>query len=301
MRNRILAALALAVGMAAAAQAAGQAQPAGAYDGLKKTVSVDRFLAAEAVGGSVTADGMTALLTDALVRDGRFVVVEAPMMAGATADAGAPGGQIPASAVVRAAVTKFEPAAGGSSLGIGGLPMGSLFAARAGVRTQKSVMEISLRLIDTGTGQVMATSKAQGFAASSGLDATVVDSRTGASANGGTFKTTPIGKAGEEAIARAVEQIAAGMRSVPWSALVIEASGGKVYVNAGADRNVRSGTPLHVYRKGRVLTDPSTGVVLDVELEPIGVIQVDGVRERLSTAVVVSGRPPLRGDVLKLD
>ncbi len=288
-------ALALGLGLAPLAGQPSQAQspPPAAYDGLKKTVSVDKVLATEAVGGTVTAEGMTAMLTDALVRDGRFVVVEPP----ATADAEAIG----ASAIVRAAVTKYDPAAGGSSLGIGGLPMGSLFAARAGVKSQKAVMEISLRLVDTATGQVISTSKAQGSASSSAVDATVVDARTGASASGGAFRNSPIGKAGEEAIAKAVELIAASMRNVPWSALVIDATGGKIYVNAGADRNVAQGATLHVYRKGKVLTDPSTGVVLDVEMEPIGVIQIDGVRDRLSTAVVVSGEAPLRGDVLKLD
>ncbi|MDO8381172.1 CsgG/HfaB family protein [Phenylobacterium sp.] len=295
MRYRDLNGLALAASLTFAAIAGpALAQTSNPYDGLKKTVSVDKFQAAEAVGGTVTAEGMTAMLTDALSRDGRFVVVE-PV---GGADTVAP---LAASAVVRAAVTKYEPAAGGSSLGIGGLPMGSLFAARAGVRSQKSVMEISLRLVDSATGQVISTSKAQGFAKSSGVDATLVDSRTGASATGGRFKASPIGQAGEDAIAKAVELIAASMRDVPWSALVIEASSGKIYVNAGADRNVQSGTALHVYRKGKVLTDPSTGVVLDVEMEPIGVIQVDSVRDKISTAVVTSGGPPARGDVLRLN
>lgn len=292
MRPFNLTAVALAAGLALAAPAA--AQTVGAYDGLKKTVSVDTFQAADAVGGTVTADGMTAMLTDALTRDGRFVVVEKTGGADSTA-------LIAASAVVRGTVTKYEANAGGSSLGIGGLPMGSIFAARAGLKSQKAVMEISLRLVDAATGQVISTSKAQGSASSSAIDATLVDSNTGASANAGRFRATPIGKAGEDAIAKAVELIAASMRSVPWSALVIESSGPTIYVNAGADRSVQPGTPLRVYRKGRVLTDPSTGVVLDVEMQPIGAIRIDQVRERVSTAVLVSGQPPERGDVLKLD
>lgn len=293
MPYRNLRSLALAAGLLIAAASA-QAQPAPAYDGLRKTISVDTFVVTDSVGSAGTAEGMTALLTDALSRDGRFVVVERTGPADAA-------GQIAASAVIRAAVTKFEANAGGSNLSVGGLPMGSLFAARAGVKSQKSVIEISLRLVDSATGQVVSTSRAQGVAAASGLDATLVDSRTGASASGGTFKNTPIGKAGEDAIAKAVEQIAAGMRTMPWSALVIDAGAGKVYVNAGADRNMQAGMSLHVYRKGKVFTDPATGVVLDVDLDPVGVIRVDGVRERLSTALVVSGGPPQRGDVLKLD
>jgi curli biogenesis system outer membrane secretion channel CsgG len=62
----VLALLLLAIGSARAAP----------YEGLKKTIAVDVFQAAEAVGGSVTADGLTSMLTDALAHDGRFVVVE---------------------------------------------------------------------------------------------------------------------------------------------------------------------------------------------------------------------------------
>lgn len=313
MNHRNLLGLMLAASLSVAAPVL--AQTPTPYDGLKKTISVDLFQATEAVGGTVTAEGMTAMLVDALVRDGRFVVVERPALAGVQAEqalsagsvnaetAAPTGGLIGSSAIIRGAVTKYDAAAGGSSLNVGGLPMGlgQAFAGRAGVKTQKAVMTIALRMIDTTSGQVISTSKAEGSARSSQAEAGLVDTRTGATAGANSFRNTPIGKAGEDAIAKAVEQIAAGMRNVPWSALVVDASSSKIYVNAGADRNVQPGIELHVYRKGRTLTDPSTGVVLDVEMENVGVVRIDTVRDRLSTASVVSGGPPARGDILKLD
>lgn len=298
------------VGTSAAAQSGAPMS----YAGLKKTIAVDAFQAAEAVGGSITSDGMTAMLTDALVRDGRFVVVERPGLGGVQAEqqlgqSGATtaetsagvGGLIGASAIVRGAVTKYEAAASGGGLGVSGLPAGGLLAGRAGVKSQTSVLEISLRLIDTTTGQVISTSKAQGKARSTAADASVVNPWTGASAGGGTFHNSPIGQAGEDAIIKAVELIAAGMRNVAWSAQVIEADGDRVYVNAGADRGVESGAVLAVWRRGRAFTDPTTGEVLDVDLQRIGAVRIDSVRERLSTARVISGEPPARGDLLKLE
>ena len=305
------AALALA-GLGSPVAAAPASAPA-VFDGLKKTVSVDTFQAADAVGGSVTADGMTAMLTDALVRDGRFVVVERPGLAGVqaeqalgaagvTAETAAPTGQlIGSSAIVRGAITKYEANAGGNNLTLSGLPLGGLLGGGAALKSQKAVIEISLRLIDTTTGQVISTSKAQGTASSSSADATLVNTRNGASLDAGTFHNTPVGKAGEQAIIQAVDQIAAGMRNVPWSALVVDATDGKIYVNAGAERNVQPGLALTVYRKGKVLTDPSTGVILDVEMQRIGSIRIDAVREKLSTATVVDGDSPVRGDLLKLN
>jgi len=300
--------LGLAVALAIAGVAPAATTPP--YDGPRKTVAVDTVQAAESVGGTVTADGMTALLIDALGRDPHFVVVERPglgsiqaeqQLAGVQAGTGAATGSlIGASVIVRATVTKFEPAASGGGISIGG-PMSALIAGRAGAKTQRSLMEITLRLIDTTTGQVISTYRAQGFATASSADAGLVNSFTGATAGAGMFRATPIGQAGQDAIDKAVAMIATEMRAVPWSAQVVQVSGDRIYVNAGADRNMRAGTVLYIYRRGEVLTDPSTGVVLDVEMQRIGAVRVEGVRERLSTAVLVSGEPPLRGDLLKLD
>ncbi len=298
------------------AMAAGisQAQPATPYDGLKKTLSVDQFQATESAGGGVTAEGMTTLLTNALVKDGRFIVVERPGLAGiqleqalgqagaATAETAArPGQLIGASAIVRGVVTKFEAAASGGGLSISG-PLANIlpfFDPSAGIKSQTAMMEISLRLIDTTTGQVISTSTAQGTASSTGVNLRLVNPNTGLSVGGEAFRTTPIGQAGEQAIIKAVELIASSMRSVPWSAMVIDANNGMVYVNAGADRNVQVGLALNVYRQGKVFTDPATGVVLDVDFEKIGTLRIVGVREKLSTAVVDSGETPVRGNLLR--
>ena len=308
---RVLAGLAFALAMTGPSSGEDQARP---YDGLKKTVSVDQFQAAESVGGSVTADGLTAMLIDALVKDGRFVVVERPglasiqseQMLGAasstTSETAAKTGQlIGSSAIVKGAVIKYEPAASGASLAVGGLPLGSIFGGQAGVKSQHSVLEISLRVVDTTTGQVMSITTARGSARASSVDAGVVNKYSGTTYGANAFQTTPVGQAAQDAIIKAVDQIAAGMRKVPWSALVVEASDGKIYLNAGANRNVQPGLALTVYRKGKVFTDPSTGEVLEANLDRIGQIRVDTVREKLSTAVVESGETPVRGDLLRLD
>lgn len=272
---------------AAAGPALARPQDRAAYDGLKKTIAVDLFRATEAVGGSVTAEGMTAMLTQALVEDGRFLVIEGG------------GGAMEASAIVRGAVTKYEPAAGGGGLSIAGGPLGGLLGARAGTRTQTAVMEIALRLVDASTGQVISTSSAEGRASSRTSEAGIVENFGGGRLGGEIFRATPIGQAGQDAIVRAVDQIASGMRRVAWSAIVVDATDGGVYVNAGHDRNVQPGLVLSVWRTGRTLTDPRTGEVLDVEMSRIGEVRIETVRDRLSIASVVSGELPMRGDVLK--
>ena len=277
--------LALMSGVATPVLALGGPQDRPRYDGLRKTIAVDVFRATEAVGGSVTADGMTAMLTQALVEDGRFLVIEG-------------GGTLEASAIVRGAVTKYDPAAGGGGLNISGGPLGGLLGARAGTRSQTAVMEIALRLVDASTGQIVSTSSAEGRATSRTSEAGLVDNFSGSRLGGEMFRTTPIGQAGQDAIVRAVEQIASGMRRVAWTALVVDVTDGGVYLNAGADRNVEPGMTLDVWRPGRTLTDPGTGEVLDVEMARIGRVQVATVRQRLSSAAVTEGEPPMRTEPL---
>jgi len=278
-----------------------------------KTVAVDQFQAAEAVGGSVTADGLTAMLIDALARDGHFVVVERGGLAAiqseqalgttnaAVGETAAKTGQlIGASAIVRGAVIKFEAAASGGSMGIGGLRLGSLLAPQAGVKHQTSVLEISIRLIDTTTGQIVATYKAEGSAGANSASVELVNPKSGLSAGLSAFMNTPIGQAAQDAIVKIVHQIAQGMSAVPWSSTIVEASGGRIYVSGGLDRRLKPGQMLVVLRKGKVFTDPATGRVLDVEMNRIGTIRIDGVRDKMSTATQVDGQMPARGDTLAL-
>ncbi|MBI1329521.1 MAG: hypothetical protein GC166_06425 [Alphaproteobacteria bacterium] len=294
--------------IAAAVASPAQAEP---YAGLKKTVAVDTFQAAEGVGGSVTADGLTSMLTEALIKDGRFVVVERPGLASVqneqaigmagqvNAETAAKAGKlIGASAIIRGAVIKYEANAKGGSVGVAGFSMGSLFGSQATADHKEAVLVIQLRLIDTTTGQVISTSTAEGTASSTGVGANVVSMKTGVAAGGNLFKNSPIGEAAEEAIQKGVEQIAAGMRNVPWSASIVDASD-KIYVGAGTDRNVTPGMTLNVYRTGRVLTDPGTGETLDVAMDKVATITIDGVREKFSTATLVSGNMPMRGDICK--
>jgi hypothetical protein len=91
------------------------------------------------------------------------------------------------------------------------------------------------------------------------------------------------------------------MAKIPWSARVIESSGTDVYITAGEDQGIEPGMTLHVYHKNRELTDPSTGAVLDVMMDPVGTIQVATVRDKISIATITEGNPPVRGDVVKIN
>lgn len=299
-----------AVGLVLAALAMAPAMAQTAPTGLRKTVAVDTFGGSELTAGAVSADGLTAMLTDILINDGRFVVVERQALSsvqseqqlGAGGGAGAEtaaqsGGLTGASLLIKGAITKYNPNAGGGGLSVGGLPSG-VFGVGAGVRTKKTTVAISLRLIDTTTGQVIATVNADGAATGQQADAGLVNNSNGSTVGANAFRETAIGKAVQDAILKAVNQIVLNAGGVPWSGLVVQNRGGLIYVNAGADQNVQPGMTFGVYRKGEPLIDPGTGLVLDVSMERLGSIRIDTVRDKFSIGQVVDGQPPSRGDLL---
>ena len=320
MHHRSISAV-LALGLALAPLAApspGRAAPGpaapSAYAGPKKTVSVDVVGAPEAMGVATTNEALIAMFTEALNNDGRFIVVERSALAGVQSEqqlaqtnapageSGAKAGQLMgANILVRATVTKFEANAGGGGVQLGGVPGMGLgrFTPSANVNGQHALVEISLRLIDTTSGQVIGTAKAEGKAASRKIDVGVTDQRTGATLGTSAFKTTPLGQAAQTAIAAAVEKIALGASNVPWSAQIVDADNGQAYVSAGASQNLAAGTVLHVFHKTKTLTDPSTGAVLEVLMDDIGSLQIQEVHEKVSIAKMISGSAA-RGDIVKL-
>ncbi len=306
-------AVAIALVVAVATPALGQPTSPPALVGLKRTVAVDVFGGAELTAGLVAADGLTAILTDVLIEDGRFVVVERMALSSiqteqqlgqggsSTAETAAQGSRlIGASLLVKGAITKYNPEAGGGGLKIGG-PGGRLLGLGAGVRTRKTTVSVSLRVIDTTTGQVIATVNAEGIASAREADAGVLNNRDGSTIGASAFRGTSLGKAVEDAILKAVGQIVLDQSSSPWTGLVVDNRSGAIYINAGADQNVQPSMVFGVYRKGEVLTDPGTGAVLDVAMERLGSVRVETVREKLSIGQVIGGQPPARGDLLRAE
>jgi len=275
----------------------------------KKTIFVGIFESPE----GATGEAMSAMLTDALIRDGRFVVLERAAFADVQAEqalgqqgitspeTSAKTGQVlGANLIVRGTVTKFEIEAGGADIKVGGLNLlGGAIGDTLGASRRQAETEILLRLIDTTTAQVIGTFKATGHASVTGVNADVT-TLEGITIGSEAFRKTPLGAAADEAIQKSVQQIAKAMDRISWSALVVENVDGAVYVNAGALHNMRPGTVLRVSRKVRDLTDPATGAHLDTIFAEVGSVEIQSVRERTSIARIVDGAEPARGDTLRI-
>jgi len=253
-------------------------------------------------------EGLAEMLTTELIRTNRFTVVERQALGDVIREqelgqsglitkgtAIQPGQLIGAQYVVRGAVTEFEMRASGGGAGV----TGEDFSVAG--KVQNAHVALDLRLIDTSTGQVVASHRAAkvvpaagvGFAARSG------DVRFGADA----FFQTPIGQATRAAIQDALQFVVATtpLGTVAPSLLVVKVEGGLAYINAGANMNVRVGDVFGVFSKGEDLIDPASGLALGSTEQMIGSIQITAVHEKFSVATIIGGGGAIkRGDRVRV-
>lgn len=276
--------------------------------GPKKTIGVSSF---ENKAGQVAkmdlGNGMAEMLTTSLIRSGRFIVVERPEiervieeqdfgMSGRTAggEAAKIGKILKAQIMISGAVTEFEASGGGQGGGF------SIEGFTIGSNSAVAKVAVNIRIFDTTTGQILDSQRCEGIAEEGGLSFSYTDGNFGFGTAG--FTKTPLGKACQMAIDKAVYFIVARMQSVPWYGRIVDVKeDGKVYVNAGANAGVVPGDTLSVFRAGEELVDPETGISLGSELSKIGQVQILQIQDKFSIATITGGGGFQRGDTLKYE
>lgn len=283
--------------------------------GPKKRVAVVKFenvsKFAEQYGVWDVGGGLAAQLTTALIESGAFVVVERTALADVLREqemaleklvakdtASRVGQLLGAQLLVKGAVTEFEQAAGGGGVRLGiGLPVPGL-GLGGGASTVRAHVAIDLRLIDTSSGQVVRSVRAEGKASKSGV-AVNIDYQN-VTLGGDAFNATPLGMATRDCIQTAVAGIRRHMAHVPWTGRVMDVTDGKVYINAGQDANLKVGDVFVITHVVRELIDPETGAVRGAVENRLGQARIAAVDENFSVAEMLDqAAPPARGDLVK--
>ncbi|MHA2620363.1 MAG: CsgG/HfaB family protein [bacterium JZ-2024 1] len=258
-------------------------------------------------------DVLVEMLQTSLVETGCFIVVERADLrqiqkeqqlkesgqARAGTTAATAGKLIPAQSLVMGAITTYaENESGGA---IGGAFGGGRFGGIAGKRAR---LTLDLRLVDTTTGEVLATGTAVGEASATAVivgGIPVGNIRVGTA----TWHQTPIGKAARKAVDEAVSFILSKMKDVPWQAKVslYKSDSGLIYINQGKNGGLKEGVILYLYSVGEEIVDPDTGAVLGQETEKIALLTVTKVEDKFSVAKIEvtlkSDKTPAVGDIIR--
>jgi len=280
-----------------------ESAPAPEYKGLRYSIAVAKFENQSGWRGKWDlGSAWGAVLTDSLNQAGRFLVLGEKDMrqdameeqdfavSGRAAGGGkkvVTGQMTPGQLLIKGAITHFaeETGGGGGGIGFGGVSLsGKLSTAE---------INVVLYIIDSSTGQVMASKKCYGKVSKKGLGIGFTDDN-GWGGNIGGFKKTNAGKAIEQAVDDGVRFLVAKLKEIPWSGSVVLVKGNKVYVNRGEREGVTLGQKFEV-GESTILRDPETGEVLDESLDTVASIEVIKVKDKLSICKIVSGSDISKG------
>jgi curli biogenesis system outer membrane secretion channel CsgG len=211
-------------------------------------------------------------------------------------------------AIVVGSITQFGR--DDSSIGAGGV--GGKYTSKIGLgnvgkRTSKAVVQISARLINVDTGEVLAVAQGKGDATRSGLEVSGAGAGRTSIAGGGidmrsaNFANTILGEAVGKAVTELAGRLENSAPSIPFKKIVVDAvvadvSGNTIVINVGTKSGVKVGDKLALRRPGREIQDPVTGKVIKRIEEPLGEMIVTEVEELSATGTYSGVGKPRVGD-----
>jgi curli biogenesis system outer membrane secretion channel CsgG len=170
---------------------------------------------------------------------------------------------------------------------------------RIGGSSSKAAVVAVVKLVDTTTGEVIASERIRGEAGKTGLSVGYEGADFGGDL--GAFAKTPLGEAAQDVVNQAVKIIATKMESFTVEGAVVSVESEQIIINLGENYGVRGGQLFIVRKAGKVLTDPDSGEVLErLEGEVTGTIEVTKVREKIAYCKLLNGTLPERGDTVVL-
>lgn len=279
--------------------------------GPKKVVAVSRFENRTSIGSGgdyKLGSGMADQLTDALFQSDHFIVLERQTLSDVIGeqDLAASGrvskgrsartGKITAAQIlVKGTITEFTPNDSGTGQGV------SFLGVSVGSNKGRSHVGLIVRLINTTTGEVITSKRVETKVPTGGVNFGLNFNSFAFKSN--SFKNTPLGKATQITIDRAVSFIAGELRDKPFEGRVIKIKAKKmVLLSAGARNGVNIGDTFNVYSVGEELKDPSTGELLGREEKRAGSVKVTSVKRRYSEALLQKKTSRAKvGDIIRYE
>src|SRR3989338_10359489 len=272
---------------------------------LKKTVAVFDFANDSGFQSEPQiAKDFTVQLQDSLIQSGKFNVLTRQDLdvvfaeqdlgdTGRMAQSGAAqkGKAIPAQILIKGRITEFQEdtSGGGQGVGVAGFTIGTKKATAS--------VAVIIQLVDSTTGQIIDSQRVEGEARAGGLS---LGYSGKFDLNSSNFKKTPLGKAIQMALDRAVVYIGEKIDKMPWKGKVITSKEGVIFINAGQNDGVAKEDVFQVVREGESLIDPDTGMDLGSETTKLGSIKVFETQDKFSKAELVdkNGIEILKGDLV---
>lgn len=195
------------------------------------------------------------ILSSKLAASEKFILLERDDLDVLVAEAGEGMNKIGADYIILGSITEFGRKAEGQQ---------KVFSS---TKTQTVEAGVSIRLVEAATGLIIYSDEAKGFAETTTKQTLGVGGTAG-------FDATLSDKAISAALSQLVENIINKCMDKPWRSYILSVDDGSYIISGGASQGLSAGDSFNVYKKGKVVKNPQTGLNIELPGQKIGTVSV---------------------------
>ena len=195
------------------------------------------------------------ILSSKLAASGKFILLERDDLDILVNEAGAGMNKIGADYIILGSITEFGRKTEGEQ---------KIFSS-----TKKQTVEagVSIRLVEATTGLIIYSDEAKGFAETSSKQTMGLGGTAG-------YDATLSDKAISAALSQLVENIINKCMDKPWKSYILSVEDGTYIISGGASQGLLAGDKFTVYKKGKVVKNPQTGMNVELPGAKVGEITI---------------------------
>ena len=195
------------------------------------------------------------ILSSKLAASEKFILLEREDLVLLVAEAGERMNKIGADYIILGSITEFGRKAEGQQ---------KVFSS---TKTQTVEAGVSIRLVEAATGLIIYSDEAKGFAETTTKQTLGVGGTAG-------FDATLSDKAISAALSQLVENIINKCMDKPWRSYILSVEDGSYIISGGASQGLAVGDTFNVYKKGKIVKNPQTGLNIELPGQKIGTVSI---------------------------
>lgn len=195
------------------------------------------------------------ILSSKLASSGKFILLEREDLDLLVAEAGEDMKKIGADYIILASITEFGRKNEGQQ---------KVFSS---TKTQTVEAGVSIRLVESATGLIIYSDEAKGYAETTTKETLGVGGKAG-------YDATLSDKAISAAISQLVENIINKCMDKPWRSYILSVEDGTYIISGGASQGLAANDKFNVYKKGKSVKNPQTGMMIELPGSKVGEVTV---------------------------
>ena len=195
------------------------------------------------------------ILSSKLASSGKFILLEREDLDLLVAEAGEDMKKIGADYIILGSITEFGRKNEGQQ---------KVFSS---TKTQTVEAGVSIRLVESATGLIIYSDEAKGYAETTTKETLGVGGKAG-------YDATLSDKAISAAISQLVENIINKCMDKPWRSYILSVEDGTYIISGGASQGLAANYRFNVYKKGKSVKNPQTGMMIELPGSKVGEVTV---------------------------